>query len=162
LCHDLGKYSQAFQDYIREVSGMNGEDALQVGQSKQGTIDHATAGAQLIWERLDHGKLSRALAQILSVALMSHHSRTGMKDFIALDGKSPFLNRLEKDRQKTHIAESLKNADPEIIVEIENLLRSPELLAEFKTLISKIDQHAGCVTAQLSPELTHIEFRLSS
>ena len=149
LCHDLGKYSEAFQIYIRNVSGMNGDDVRADSFSQQGTIDHATAGAQLIWERLNHGKLARALAQVLSVALMSHHSRTGMKDFIALDGKSPFLNRLGKDRQKTHIDESLKNADPKIIAEIENLLSSPDLLAEFKILITKIDQNANGETARL-------------
>ena len=150
LCHDLGKYSQPFQTYIRNISGMNGDDARTASQSQQGTIDHATAGAQLVWERLNQGKLARSLAQILSVALMSHHSRTGMKDFITLDGKSPFLNRLGKDRQKTHVEESLKNADPEIIAEIEGLLSSPELLTEFKILITKIDQTANGVTAQLS------------
>ena len=147
LCHDLGKYSRAFQNYIREVSGMNGEEALATGQSKQGTIDHATAGAQLIWDRLDHGKLARSLAQILSVALMSHHSRAGLNDFIALNGRSPFLSRLAKHRAKTHYEESLGNADPEIIKEIIGLLSSPDLLAEFKTLITRIDQNAHGVTA---------------
>ncbi|MEI8285638.1 MAG: CRISPR-associated endonuclease Cas3'', partial [bacterium] len=149
LCHDLGKYSQAFQDYIREISGMHGDDVRAASLSKQGTIDHATAGAQLIWERLNHGKLARSLAQILSVVIMSHHSRTGMKDFISLDGKSPFLNRLGKDRQKTHVVESLKNANPEIIAEIEDLLSSQDLLAEFKILIAKIDQNVSGVTALL-------------
>lgn len=149
LCHDLGKYSQEFQEYIRAISGMTGHDAQVAAQSKQGTIDHATASAQLIWDQLNQGKLSRSLAQILSVTLMSHHSRTGMKDFIALDGKSPFLNRLGKDRQKTHVVESLKNVDPEIIAAIESLLCYPDLLAEFKMLIAKIDQNASGVTSQL-------------
>jgi CRISPR-associated endonuclease/helicase Cas3 len=149
LCHDLGKYSEAFQEYIREISGMNGENAQLAAQLKQGTIDHATAGAQLVWECLNQGKLSRSLAQILSVAIMSHHSRNGMHDFVSLDGKSPFLNRLAKDRKKTHLEESLKQADSKILQDIENLLKSQELIAEFKELITKTDQTAHGVTARL-------------
>ena len=115
LCHDLGKYSQDFKDYISAVSGILGEEVRVAAEAKRGTIDHATAGAQLIWNRLNNGKLSRSLAQILSVSVMSHHSRTGMRDFISLEGKSPFLSRLAKDDADTHLQEALKNADEAII-----------------------------------------------
>jgi len=142
LCHDLGKYSQAFNDYISAVSGMLGEEIRVAFEAKQGTIDHSTAGAQLIWNRLNKGKLSRSLAQILSVAVMSHHSRTGMKDFISLEGKSPFLTRLAKDHTNTHLQEALKNADEAIIGEIESILASPALIAEFKSAIAGIEQNA--------------------
>lgn len=142
LCHDLGKYSLAFKDYISAVTGLLGEEARRVSETKQGTIDHATAGAQLIWDRLNKGKLSRSLAQILSVAVMSHHSRTGMKDFISLEGRSPFLTRLEKDDTNTHLQEALRNADEAIIGEIESILTSPALIAEFKSAIAGIEQNA--------------------
>jgi CRISPR-associated endonuclease/helicase Cas3 len=142
LCHDLGKYSQAFKDYISAVSGMLGEEARVACEAKRGTIDHATAGSQLIWNRLNKGKLSRSLAQILSVSVMSHHSRTGMKDFISLEGKSPFLTRLAKDHANTHLHEALKNADEAIISEIETILASPALITEFKVAITGIEQNA--------------------
>jgi CRISPR-associated endonuclease/helicase Cas3 len=142
LCHDLGKYSQAFKDYISAVTGMLGEESRVTYEAKQGTIDHATAGSQLIWNRLNKGKLSRSLAQILSVSVMSHHSRTGMKDFISLEGKSPFLTRLAKDQANTHLQEALKNADEAIIGEIESILASPALIIEFKAAIAGIEQNA--------------------
>lgn len=36
LLHDLGKYSQEFQDYIRDITGINGEDAVSTAQKRQG------------------------------------------------------------------------------------------------------------------------------
>lgn len=149
LCHDLGKYSQQFQEYIRGVTGMDGEEAQANAQLKQGTIDHATAGAQVVWECLNQGKLSRALAQILCVAIMSHHSRTGMNDYISLEGQSPFLSRLSKDPSKTHLEDVRQLADREIIEEIESLLKSQSLLAEFKSVVTQIDQSAEGDTGRL-------------
>lgn len=140
LCHDLGKYSEAFQVYIREGCGFYGEEGRQRAKAKVGTIDHATAGAQHVWNTLASGKIQCSLAQILSVALMSHHSRTGMKDFIALDGKSPFLDRLNTQDERTHLAEALVKADLEILSEINQLLSNPELLTEFRTLATRIEK----------------------
>lgn len=139
LCHDLGKYSAAFQLYISESAGLLGEEAKTSAQQKQGTIDHATAGAQLIWDALSKkGQLGGILAQILSVVVMSHHSRTGMKDFISLEGKSPFLERLARPEAKAYRHECLEKADPAIISEINQLLHSPALIEEFRTLASRI------------------------
>ncbi|MCA9096691.1 MAG: CRISPR-associated endonuclease Cas3'', partial [Planctomycetaceae bacterium] len=45
LLHDIGKYSERFQNYIRGVTELLGEDAKAEAEKQQGTIDHATAGA---------------------------------------------------------------------------------------------------------------------
>ncbi|MDF1815417.1 MAG: CRISPR-associated helicase Cas3' [Verrucomicrobiales bacterium] len=135
LCHDLGKYSGDFQSYIRAVTGLDGEDAKDLAKKLKGTIDHATAGSQLIWNSMcNGGQLSRIVGQILSVSVMSHHSRSGMKDFLSLEGDSPFLLRLAKPTDVTHLEEVLKNGSPIILSEINDILRSPELIDEFKTL----------------------------
>ncbi len=109
-------------------------------EEKRGKIDHATAGAQLIWDRLGGSKLGRALAQMLSVSVMSHHARKGMKDFVALDGSSPFINRAKSPREKTHFNEVLSKGDCALLSEIEELLKSNELLAEFRTAASRIEK----------------------
>ena len=80
LLHDLGKYSQEFQDYIRDVTGLNGDDAVVSAKDRQGKIDHATAGAQVVWYARNSKRISTALAQILSVVIMSHHSRSKRPD----------------------------------------------------------------------------------
>lgn len=139
LCHDLGKYSARYQTYIRGVTGLMGSEARIVAEAAKGTIDHATAGAQLIWDALSQrGQLGGLLAQILSVAVMSHHSRTGMKDFISLEGKSPFLERLTRNEAKTYRQECLKNADTAVITEINLLLDSPALINEFKAIAKRM------------------------
>jgi len=141
LSHDLGKYSKSFQDYICAVTGLLGEQAKQAGLDQQGRIDHATSGAQLVWGTLNgdqNRQLFRIMAQLLSVAVMSHHSRAGMADFISLDGKSPFLRRLAKSEESTHLREVQENANPAILSEINKLLESPEIIDEFKNLARRI------------------------
>ena len=149
LCHDLGKYSEEFQIYIREGCGFFGEEGRKNAKIKKGTIDHATAGAQLVWQSLPSDRLSRSLAQTLSVALMSHHSSTGMKDFISLDGKSPFLKRLATKDDRTHLDEARQKADSSVVDEIERILISPDLKQEFKILVTQIGQMAKSKTACL-------------
>ncbi|MFT4177763.1 MAG: CRISPR-associated helicase Cas3' [Luteolibacter sp.] len=139
LLHDLGKYSTAFQKYIRDVTGLNGEETkLHAEKHDRGSIDHATAGAQIVWDACQQKRIPTFMAQVLGVILMSHHSRSGMIDFIDLNGKSPFLDRIRKSDPKTHKDESLKNAAPEILEEIDELLTNHELVNEFKNAIKRI------------------------
>lgn len=138
LLHDLGKYSQDFQDYIRDISGLNGEEAKVTSKDRQGKIDHATSGAQIVWDAHSAKRLPTRLAQVLSVVIMSHHSRSGMADFVDLQGKSPFLDRLNKEDKKTHKSEAIANASLPILNEVHLLLDSPELVTEFKNAIACI------------------------
>jgi CRISPR-associated endonuclease/helicase Cas3 len=139
LLHDLGKYSAAFQKYIRNITGLNGEAARAVANKRdRGTIDHAAAGAQYIWSAYEAERIPCYVAQILSVVIMSHHSRSGMKDFIDLNGTSPFLTRLHRGESRSHTQETLKNAAPHIIEEVEALLNSPGLIEEFHSAFTHI------------------------
>lgn len=140
LIHDLGKYSAAFQKYIRDVTGLNGDEAKAKTQDQE-KIDHSTSGAQYVWDAYASKRIPDSLAQILCVVLMSHHSRTGMKDFVDLTGQSPFLRRLFTRDEKTHKRESVKNAPQEIITEIDTLLNSHALVDEFKNVIASINTH---------------------
>lgn len=139
LCHDLGKYSAKYQSYIRDVTGMMGVEAKLAAEKAKGTIDHATAGAQHVWKTLSPGnKTAKLLAQIISVGLMSHHSRSGMKDFISLEGNSPFLQRLARLEAQIYRQECLEKAEAAIISEIKQLLTSSALIDEFKVIASRI------------------------
>jgi CRISPR-associated endonuclease/helicase Cas3 len=139
LLHDIGKYSSAFQKYIRDITGLNGEDARIAAENLQGTIDHATSGAQFIWEAQSAKCIPSSLAQILSVVIMSHHSRTGMADFVDLSGQSPFLNRLGKEDAKTYKSEATGKASLAILNEINRIIDSPDLADEFKSAIGHIN-----------------------
>ena len=77
---------------------------------------------------------------------MSHHSRVGMRDFISLEGESPFLERLGWPEDRTFRRECLKKADPAILSEIEQLIISPALIDEFKLAALHVQRSAGSKT----------------
>jgi len=47
LAHDIGKYSEAFQQYLRGAAG-DAEMEMEPKESVKGRIDHSTAGAQIV------------------------------------------------------------------------------------------------------------------
>ena len=88
LVHDLGKYSEAFQTYIKSATGIynpDADDQYVDAKGLKGKIDHSTAGGQWLIETLkkcnyktsnpeknqENGKL---LSNILSLCVVSHHS----------------------------------------------------------------------------------------
>ena len=74
LWHDLGKYSDAFQRYLRTASSPDPHIADTASVS--GRIDHSTAGAQHAAAHLD------VLGHLLAYSIAGHHS--GL-----LDGRGP-------------------------------------------------------------------------
>ncbi len=53
LLHDIGKYSQDFQNYINSIAGAldpDLDDDYVDPKQHKGKIDHSTAGAQWIWK----------------------------------------------------------------------------------------------------------------
>src|SRR3990167_9764174 len=65
LWHDLGKYSNEFQHYIKTVSGYDAEAHI---EGKPGRVDHSTAGAIHAIRKLNqHGR-------ILAYLIAGHHA----------------------------------------------------------------------------------------
>jgi len=55
LLHDLGKYSDEFQTYIKSAVGLLDQDADEEAvdaNELKGKVDHSTAGAQWVWREL--------------------------------------------------------------------------------------------------------------
>ncbi|WP_215190704.1 CRISPR-associated helicase Cas3' [Exiguobacterium sp. s6] len=84
LLHDMGKYSEAFQHYIRRA--VSGEKV------RRGEVDHATAGGRLLFETLKRKMPEQLLGEIVSNAIISHHGN--LHDYIQGED-SPFLRRVE-------------------------------------------------------------------
>ncbi|WP_350559704.1 CRISPR-associated helicase Cas3' [Psychrobacter sp. CAL346-MNA-CIBAN-0220] len=135
LLHDLGKYSQAFQVYIQQcvtydrAKAGNGTvdddfEALELqGKPARGSVDHSTAGAIFLYNKLK--KLSTnttdkqsnlkikveqgvLLADILFICVASHHS--GLVNVVDKVGK-PYLNqRKHKEEDQSHYQEAVINA----------------------------------------------------
>ena len=76
LWHDLGKYSQAFQHYIKTTSGYEAAEAhIETGT---GRVNHSSAGALLAVKQL--GVRGRILAYLIA----GHHA--GLADWYKLEG----------------------------------------------------------------------------
>jgi len=81
LWHDLGKYSQEFQHYIKTVSGYDLEAHI---EGKPGRVDHSTAGAiHAVRQFGAHG-------QILAYLIAGHHA--GLPDWHAAETRGRALS----------------------------------------------------------------------
>ncbi len=115
LLHDLGKYSNSFQNYLKSSSGLlkPDDDGYMDSAHYKGKIDHSSAGAQWLWTHFkEHGKKGIFIGQILSLCIASHHS--GLINCLNKDGENIFLKRMSKDDEKTHLKECLINIDQNI------------------------------------------------
>lgn len=80
--HDLGKYSNEFQQYIRGGVQADGHQAEATGR-----VNHSSAGAQHAAE-----KLPGVVGKMLAALVAGHHA--GLPDFIGADGGSSLAKRL--------------------------------------------------------------------
>lgn len=94
LLHDVGKYKEEFQVYIKEGG-------------KRGSVNHTFAGCRMILEHF-HGEFSEPFqnvsAELLAYAVAAHH---GFFDCVDLDRNSGLLYRTKKE--KIHYEESCTN-----------------------------------------------------
>lgn len=92
MLHDMGKFSEAFQEYIREAfSNPN-------NPPKRGSVDHSTAGGKFLLEHFHQGgPVERILTECVANAIFTHHGQ--LLDMVDSEGQSPFVRRwtTEKD-----------------------------------------------------------------
>lgn len=126
LLHDFGKYSQAFQNYIKSGTGLFDADHIDYVDAKgqKGKIDHSTAGAQWLWQAMSKiGKNGEGelCGQILALCIASHHS--GLIDCLKPDGTNEFQRRIYKEDDFTHLNECRQNADTELLEKAQQLVK---------------------------------------
>jgi CRISPR-associated endonuclease/helicase Cas3 len=147
LLHDLGKYSEAFQVYLKSAVGLlnqdEDEDFVDAAGLK-GKIDHSTAGAQLVWRELSrHGQVGQIVGQMLALCIASHHS--GLIDCLTSDinslGEDAFSRRINKASERTHLDEALAKADETILARSRDLISHPALLDTLRGVVGKIVTH---------------------
>ena len=103
LLHDLGKFQEAFQKYIRNASGFEKENAHleDVESTKLRKISHSTAGAKYAVERLNP-----FFGHLLAYLIAGHHA--GLADWY---GKGSLKSRLQQ-------------ADDELVASLSGLVES--------------------------------------
>jgi len=155
LLHDIGKYSDEFQHYIKSATGLlnQDEDEAYVNADRlRGRIDHSTAGAQRAWNVLSKaGPQGEMVGQILALCVASHHSGlidclgAGSADF----GQDIFRRRMLKADQRTHLGEAENKVDAEVRSRIDTLLADSRTITTLWDLLVDIARKdAGGVVAQ--------------
>jgi CRISPR-associated endonuclease/helicase Cas3 len=115
-----------FRTYINAVRCNDAldQDADGIEQAPQrGSVDHSTAGAQLVWQQLAGGNPEQKFcAQILALCIASHHS--GLINCIDPDSRDNFTRRIEKPEEASHVLEAHTNADASVRERFDTLLSS--------------------------------------
>jgi len=166
LLHDLGKYSHAFQTYLKSAIGALNQDEDEDwvdAASLKGKVDHSTAGAQMAWHALsDKGATSIAAAQIIALCVASHHS--GLIDCIAADdlrfGEDGFTKRMNKPVDKTHLEEARRACDQNILNRFTELLSSPASTSDLIGLLRGIGQR-NSLAKGTGPQVTFQQLGLA-
>lgn len=144
LLHDLGKYSSEFQAYIKSAEGLINPDEDDYVDAKElkGKVDHSSAGAQYVWQKLfEKSGLESVMAQFFALCIASHHS--GLIDCLDADGEDNFAKRMRKTQEKTHLDEVVALAEPAILARCVVLLADPVLTENFSALMRRIVQLNG-------------------
>ncbi|KOY83397.1 CRISPR-associated helicase/endonuclease Cas3 [Lysinibacillus macroides] len=81
--HDMGKYSDDFQEYILEAFHNPSEPP------KRGSVNHSTAGGHFLMKQY-HAK-AKPMIECVANAIYSHHGQ--LLDMVDMEGESPFANR---------------------------------------------------------------------
>lgn len=124
LFHDVGKYTVAFQEYL-----------LNISTATRGSIDHSSAGGQLLekWLGKKLDSVQKMTLEMIQNAIFSHHSQ--LKDTYTTTGEMPMLNRLTKELDSFDEIE--KNVEKEIMTKAELAVYFEKAVAELKVLLVK-------------------------
>ncbi|HPH11821.1 MAG TPA: CRISPR-associated helicase Cas3' [Thermotogota bacterium] len=145
LLHDIGKATEEFQEYLRDMNSLvdSDEDDYITSTNKKGKIDHSTAGAQYVYDYLSKNPLgdpntNSIISQIVSLIIASHHS--GLIDCITPEGENAYIRRIQKEEKLTRIEEALVTINPEIMKKAEDVLSQGLILSEFKKICLSIKE----------------------
>lgn len=139
LLHDLGKYSKAFQAYIKSSEGKiePDDDEYVDARRMKGKIDHSTAGAQYLCEQgKKDSRFWQIAKDIMSLCIASHHS--GLIDCLAPDGADVFTKRMQKPGDKTHFVEVDRNLEELVRSRVQALLTSTQIEDEMQCLLERL------------------------
>jgi CRISPR-associated endonuclease/helicase Cas3 len=139
LLHDFGKASQEYQNYLRTNEGLISPDEDGYSHAKRGEIDHSTAGAQLVYEKLaSKGQEGKILAQFLALAMASHHS--GLIDCLKPGGKNEFERRITKGDKDAHLEEA-RSKLPDIERRLDEILSHPLERSFYQIVFEKMSEN---------------------
>lgn len=142
LLHDLGKYSEEFQQYLRSIAGLqeqDGDDQPIDSKKQRGNVDHSSAGAQRVWEGFRSGSpANRVVGEILALCIASHYS--GLIDCVDAAGADLLSRRIAKPEVLSHRDEAWAKADISVRKRYNELITSDSLKTKVRDLVADLGQ----------------------
>ncbi|MGE7090641.1 CRISPR-associated helicase Cas3' [Lysinibacillus sp. NPDC048646] len=146
MLHDMGKFSDAFQEYIREAVA-NPDDP-----PKRGSVDHSTAGGRFLMEQFQRvSSTAPFLVECVANSIFSHHGQ--LLDMVDKEGQSPFMGRATSEKEidfvavqqrffqemynLTYMTDYMKQAEAEMQTYLESKLKSVKTNGEAAIAIQK-------------------------
>lgn len=151
-CHDLGKGSADFQQYIRSRDPQTAENAGAEDTRRPGRVDHSTFGARYLVKAL--GGLS---GHLLAFCIAGHHA--GLPDWMASDDESAHSSlesRLDERRAIPHVEDpGLTLPSLALPFKFSSTKEAPFQLAFFTRILfsTLIDADRTCTEAFCTPEV---------
>jgi len=132
MLHDFGKYSDAFQSYIKSAEGIietDDEEYVEAARNK-GKIDHSTAGAQFVWKNKGDSPIWQIAGEITALCIASHHS--GLIDCLSPDGTDVLSKRMAKPKEQTHADEVKARVEKSVQTHVNRILASSVMEDELR------------------------------
>ena len=109
--HDLGKYSTEFQDYIRDQSGYERENAHIEYPNMKGRINHSSAGALFATQQFKERFQDEICSKIIAYLIAGHHA--GLADWSGESGQASLYARMQ---DTPLLRKALSNSPPKAIL----------------------------------------------
>lgn len=143
--HDVGKWTAAFTAYLGK--GTSGD-----ASAVRGSVDHSTAGGQLIWRLLEELREEddgmRFFSQMIAQCIMSHH-HGGLIDSWDDEKRSDVIRRLHKQECECHLEEARQAMDSIYEEHLNDLLFSGEFEREVAAFHAKMQGLFGMPASAL-------------
>ncbi|WP_342443401.1 CRISPR-associated helicase Cas3' [Lysinibacillus sp. FSL K6-0075] len=150
MLHDMGKFSQAFQGYIREAA------ANPANPPKRGSVDHSTAGGKFLLKHFHlGGTVAFILTESVANAIFTHHGQ--LIDMVDIEGQSPFVKRWEVEKDisflqvEQHFLQYMYDLDymhayvqkavSELQIFFENRLKNVKTASEATSIMQKLTSY---------------------
>ena len=107
LLHDMGKFSDEFQEYMKHVIEHEEDGTLEEWEKHCKKVDHGKAGGMYIYRRYhNNGGYASIVAEILAMVICYHHG--GLHDYITFDCEVPLLKRFQREDQDCSYEQSVE------------------------------------------------------